>query len=174
MSAVPIPQFVATSRRLARLVHASANRAALENLHSGMDREAVFTELGQQVRTGSSGYFTNIVLRNPHAELCLNNPVGLQLDVLLYLTDTENLDDDWESKHFTPVLLRNGRLAGLGWGSLKTLLRTSGPFKLAEPLCNPEADETRQRLSGWVLKLAQARQQRLEGLLERSGASQFD
>ena len=174
MSAVPIPQFVATSRRLARLVHASANRAALENLHSGMDREAVFTELGQQVRTGSSGYFTNIVLRNPHAELCLNNPVGLQLDVLLYLTDTENLDDDWESKHFTPVLLRNGRLAGLGWGSLKTLLRTSGPFKLAEPLCNPEADETRQRLSGWVLKLAQARQQRLEGLLERSGASQCD
>ena len=174
MSAVPIPQFVATSRRLARLVHASANRAALENLHSGMDREAVFTELGQQVRTGSSGYFTNIVLRNPHAELYLNNPVGLQLDVLLYLTDTENLDDDWESKHFTPVLLRNGRLAGLGWGSLKTLLRTSGPFKLAEPLCNPEADETRQRLSGWVLKLAQARQQRLEGLLERSGASQFD
>lgn len=174
MSAVPIPQFVATSRRLARLVHASANRAALENLHSGMDREAVFTELGQQVRTGSSGYFTNIVLRNPHAELCLNNPVGLQLDVLLYLTDTENLDDDWESKHFTPVLLRNGHLAGLGWGSLKTLLRTSGPFKLAEPLCNPEADETRQRLSGWVLKLAQARQQRLEGLLERSGASQFD
>jgi hypothetical protein len=104
----------------------------------------------------------------------LNNPVGLQLDVLLYLTDTENLDDDWESKHFTPVLLRNGHLAGLGWGSLKTLLRTSGPFKLAEPLCNPEADETRQRLSGWVLKLAQARQQRLEGLLERSGASQFD
>ena len=174
MSAAPIPQFVATSRRLARLVHASANRAALENLHSGMDREAVFAELGQQVRTGSSGYFTNIVLRNPHAELYLNNPVGLQLDVLLYLTDTENLDDDWESKHFTPVLLRNGRLAGLGWGSLKTLLRTSGPFKLAEPLCNPEADETRQRLSGWVLKLAQARQQRLEGLLERSGASQFD
>jgi|TARA_B100001013_G_C24387399_1_gene354642 hypothetical protein len=138
-----------------------------------MDREAVFAELGQQVRTGSSGYFTNIVLRNPHAELCLSNPQSLRLDVLLYLTDTENLDDDWESKHFTPVLLRKGWLAGWGWNSLKTLLRTSGPFKLGETLPNPEADDTRQRLSGWVLKLAQVRHQRLEDLLERGGG-QFD
>ena len=174
MSAAPIPQFVATSRRLTRLVHASANRAALERLHSGMDREAVFEQMGRQVRTGSSGYFTNIVLRNPHAELCLSNPEGLRLEVLLYLTDTENLDDDWESKHFTPVLLRNGRLAGRGWNSLKTLLRKSGPFKLAEPILNPETEGLWQGLSEWVLTLSQARHRRLEGLLEGSEADQRD
>ncbi|MEC8942785.1 MAG: hypothetical protein VYC95_08635 [Verrucomicrobiota bacterium] len=148
---------MATSRRLARLVHATANRAALGGLHSGMDREAVLSQMGTQVRTGSSGYFTNLVLRNPHAELYLSNPVGTSLSVLLYLTDPENLDDEWEFRNFTPVLLRSGRLAGRGWGSLKTLLQRSGPFKLSEPMPSPEAERIGKTFSQEIQRLAQVR-----------------
>ena len=64
-----LDELVPISEKITLLVHASANRAVLKDLKKGMSLEEVKRILGDRTRTGSSGYFTNIVLENPHQSL---------------------------------------------------------------------------------------------------------
>ena len=64
-----LEELVPISEKITLLVHASANRAVLKDLKKGMSLEEVKRILGDRTRTGSSGYFTNIVLENPHQSL---------------------------------------------------------------------------------------------------------
>ena len=64
-----LEELVPISEKITLLVHTSANRAVLKDLKKGMSLEEVKRILGDRTRTGSSGYFTNIVLENPHQSL---------------------------------------------------------------------------------------------------------
>ena len=112
-------ELVPVSKRITLLVHASANRAALVRLSPGMSLKRVKHFMGTYTRTGSSGYFTNIVLENPHRRLFLNDKKGEYQEVLLYLTEVRKLDGAFTAKQFTPVFFRKGHLEGRGWDSLR-------------------------------------------------------
>ena len=64
-----LEELVPISEKITLLVHASANRAVLKDLKKGMSLGEVKRIMGDLTRTGSSGYFTNIVLENPHQSL---------------------------------------------------------------------------------------------------------
>ena len=55
-----LDELVPISEKITLLVHASANRAALKGLKTGMRLEEAKRRMGDRTRTGSSGYFTNI------------------------------------------------------------------------------------------------------------------
>mgnify|MGYP000037564485 CR=1 FL=1 len=112
-------ELVPVSKRITLLVHASANRAALARLSQGMSLKRVKRFMGTRTRTGSSGYFTNIVLENPHRRLFLHDKKGEYQEVLLYLTEVSKLDSAFTAEQFTPVFFRKGRLEGWGWNSLR-------------------------------------------------------
>ena len=112
-------ELVPVSKRITLLVHASANRAALARLSLGMSLKRVKRFMGTRTRTGSSGYFTNIVLENPHRRFFLHDKKGEYQEVLLYLTEVRKLDGAFTAEQFTPVFFRKGRLEGWGWNSLR-------------------------------------------------------
>ena len=64
-----LDELVPISEKITLLVHALANRAALKGLKTGMRLEEAKRRMGDRTRTGSSGYFTNIVLKNPHRSM---------------------------------------------------------------------------------------------------------
>ena len=64
-----LEELVPISEKITLLVHISANRAVLIDLKKGMSIEEVKRIMGDRTRTGNSGYFTNIVLENPHQSL---------------------------------------------------------------------------------------------------------
>ena len=88
--------------------------------------------MGTRTRTGSSGYFTNIVLENPHRHLFLHDKKGEYQEVLLYLTEVRKLDGAFTAEQFTPVFLREGRFEGWSWNSLR---RTSEGKRLSLECC---------------------------------------
>ena len=112
-------ELVPVSKRITLLVHASANRAALARLSPGMSLKRVKRFMGTRTRTGNSGYFTNIVLENPHRRFFLHDKKGEYQEVLLYLTEVRKLDGAFTVEQFTPVFFRKGRLEGWGWNSLR-------------------------------------------------------
>ena len=60
-----LDELVPISEKITLLVHASANRAASKGLKTGMRLEEAKRRMSDRTRTGSSGYFTNIVLKTP-------------------------------------------------------------------------------------------------------------
>ena len=64
-----LQELVPISKKITLLIHASANRAFLKDLKKGMSLEEVKRIMGNRTRTGSSGYFSNIVLEKPHKTL---------------------------------------------------------------------------------------------------------
>ena len=109
-----LEELVPISEKITLLVHASANRAVLKDLKKGMSLEEVKRILGDRTRTGSSGYFTNIVLENPHQSLTFYGRKGEKIEILFYLTEVCKLDEAFTPEQFIPVHLINNRLSGLG------------------------------------------------------------
>ena len=112
-------ELVPISIRITLLVHVSANLASLSHLSPGMSLKRAERIMGTRTRTGSSGFFTNIVLENPHRRYFLEDQKGKYREVLLYLTDVKKLDGTFINEKFTPVFFREGRLEGWGWNSLR-------------------------------------------------------
>ena len=77
--------------------------------------------MGDRTRTGSSGYFTNVVLENPHGSMTFYGRKGERIEILLYLTEVRKLDGAFTPEQFTPVHFINDRLSGWGWKSLQLL-----------------------------------------------------
>ena len=116
-----LDELVPISEKITLLVHASANRAALKGLKTGMRLEEAKRSMGNRTRTGSSGYFTNIVLKNPHRSMTFYGKKGERVEILLYLTEVRKLDGSFTPEQFTPVHFINNRLSGWGWKSLQLL-----------------------------------------------------
>ena len=116
-----LDELVPISEKITLLVHASANRAALKGLKTGMRLEEAKRRMGDRTRTGSSGYFTNIVLQNPYRSMTFYGKKGERVEILLYLTDVRKLDGAFTPEQFTPVHFINNRLSGWGWKSLQLL-----------------------------------------------------
>ena len=116
-----LDELVPISEKITLLVPASANRAALKGLKTGMRLEEAKRSMGDRTRTGSSGYFTNIVLKNPHRSLTFYGRKGERIEILLYLTEVRKLDGAFTPEQFTPVHFINNRLSGWGWKSLQLL-----------------------------------------------------
>ena len=85
-----LDELVPISEKITLLVHASANRAALKGLKTGMRLEETKRRMGDRTRTGSSGYFTNIVLQNPHRSMTFYGRKGERIEILLYLRRSAN------------------------------------------------------------------------------------
>ena len=75
-----LDELVPISEKITLLVHASANRAALKGLKTGMRLEEAKRSMGDRTRTGSSGYFTNIVLKNPHRSMTFYGKKGERIE----------------------------------------------------------------------------------------------
>ena len=116
-----LDELVPISEKITLLVHASANLAALKGLKTGMRLEEAKRSMGDRTRTGSSGYFTNIVLENPHRSMTFYGRKGERIEILLYLTEVRKLDGAFTPEQFTPVQFINDRLSGWGWKSLQLL-----------------------------------------------------
>ena len=116
-------ELVPISKRITLLVHAATNRSSLSHLSPGMSLKRAERIMGTRTRTGSSGYFTNIVLENPHRRYFLEDQKGKFREVLLYLTDVMKLDGTFTDEKFTPVFFREGRLEGWGWNSLRRTIQ---------------------------------------------------
>ena len=116
-----LDELVPISEKITLLVHASANRAALKGLKMGIRFDEAKRRMGDRTRTGSSGYFTNIVLKNPHRSMTFFGRKGERVEILLYLTEVRKLDGSFIPEQFTPVHFINNRLSGWGWKSLQLL-----------------------------------------------------
>ena len=116
-----LDELVPISENITLLVHASANRAALIGLKTGMRLDEAKRRMGDRTRTGSSGFFTNIVLGNPHRSIIFYGRKGERIEILLYLTEVRKLDGAFTPEQFTPVHFINDRLSGWGWKSLQLL-----------------------------------------------------
>ena len=116
-----LQELVPISKKITLLIHASANRAFLKELKKGMSLEEVKRIMGNRTRTGSSGYFCNIVLENLHKSLTFYGRKGERIEILLYLTEVCKLDGAFTPEQFIPVHLINNRLSGLGWKSIQIL-----------------------------------------------------
>ena len=114
-----LDELVPISEKITLLIHASANRVALEGLKTGMRLEEAKRRMGDSTRTGSSGFFTNIVLENPHRSMTFYGRKGRRIEILLYLTEVRKLDGAFTQEQFTPVHFINNRLSGWGWKSLQ-------------------------------------------------------
>ena len=86
-----------------------------------MRLEEAKRSMGDRTRTGNSGYFTNIVLQNPHRSMTFYERKGERIEILLYLTEVRKLDGAFTPEQFTPVHFINDRLFGWGWDSLQLL-----------------------------------------------------
>ena len=86
-----------------------------------MRLEEAKRRMGDRTRTGSSGYFTNIVLKNPHRSMTFYGRKEERVEILLYLTEVRKLDGAFTPEKFTPVHFINDRLSGWGWKSLQLL-----------------------------------------------------
>lgn len=113
-----LDELVPISKKLTLLVHASANRSALSGLKLGMQVKETKRRMGERTRTGSSGYFTNIVLENPHQSMTFYLSKEEKIEILFYLTEVRKLDAAFTPEQFTPVHFINDRLTGWGWESL--------------------------------------------------------
>ena len=118
-----LDELVPISEKITLLVHASANRAALKGLKTGMRLEEAKRSMGDRTRTGSSGYFTNIVLKNPHRSMTFYGKKRERVEILLYLTEVRKLDGSFTPEQFTPVHFINNQLSGWGWKSLQIFRR---------------------------------------------------
>ena len=116
-----LDELVPISEKITLLVHALANRAALKGLKTGRRLEEAKMRMGDRTRTGSSGYFTNIVLQNPHRSMTFYGKKGERVEILLYLTEVRKLEGAFTPEQFTPVHFINDRLSGWGWKSLQLL-----------------------------------------------------
>ena len=116
-----LDELVPISEKITLLVHASANRAALKGLKTGIRLEEAKRRMGDRTRTGSSGYFTNILLENPHRSMTFYGRKGERIEILLYLTEVRKLDGAFTPEQFTPVYFINDRLFGWGWDSLQLM-----------------------------------------------------
>ena len=114
-----LDELVPISVKIALLIHAASNRSGLAGLTIGMELEDTKQHMGERTRTGSSGYFTNIVLENPHWYMTFFNKKEEKIEVLYYLTEICKLDEAYTPRQFTPVLFVNNRLKGWGWRSLQ-------------------------------------------------------
>ena len=87
-----LDELVPISEKITLLLHASANRVALKGLKTGMRLEEAKKRIGDRTRKGSRGYFTNIVLENPHQSMTFYGRKGERIEILLYLTEVRKLD----------------------------------------------------------------------------------
>ena len=113
-----LDELVPISEKITLLTYASANRVALKGLKTGMRLEEAKRRMGDHTRTGSSGYFTNIVLKNPHRSMTFYGRKGEKIEILFYLTEVCKLYGAFTPEQFIPVHLINNRLSGLGWKSI--------------------------------------------------------
>ena len=96
------------------------NKAKLANVAPGMTREQVESMMGD-ARAGGGlpevvfGRVQWLQARNPMREEHIGGSDGVQYDVLFYYTDLRERDDKITDDELTPVVLRDGRVAGVGY-----------------------------------------------------------
>jgi hypothetical protein len=99
------------------------NKQNIEKLKPGDTRLEVESIMGDaRVGGGLSdvlfGRVQYLQARNPMREERLVGSDGVEYDVLFYYTDLRERDDKITDDELTPVVLRDGKVAGIGYGFL--------------------------------------------------------
>ena len=99
------------------------NKRKLAGLAVGMTRDKVETVMGNQPAGGSVfdalfGRVQYLGARNPMRDERLRGTDGVEYEVFFYYTDVRQLDDKITDDELTPVVFRDGRIAGIGYDFL--------------------------------------------------------
>ena len=96
------------------------NKAKLSGVTVGMTRQEIESLMGD-ARAGGGlpevvfGRVQWLQARNPMREERVEGSDGAQYDVLFYYTDLRERDDKITDDELTPVVLRDGKVAGVGY-----------------------------------------------------------
>jgi Protein of unknown function (DUF3192) len=101
----------------------SANKLNLARVAPGMTRFEVETVMGASRAGGGLpevvfGRVQYLQAKNPMREERVTGSDGAEYLVLFYYTDVKKLDDKITDDELTPVVLRDGKVAGLGYAFL--------------------------------------------------------
>lgn len=101
----------------------AANQQNIGKLSPGMTRLEVTSVMGESQAGGGLpevvfGRVQYLRAKNPMREEKLAGSDGAEYDVLFYYTDVKQLDDKITDDELTPVALRDGKVAGVGYGFL--------------------------------------------------------
>ncbi len=99
------------------------NKKNIAQLSVGMTRVDVEKVMGNGVAGGTVadvafGRFQYLRVRNPMREERVSGPDGTSYDVLFYYTDLRQRDDKITDDELTPVVFRDGKIAGIGYAYL--------------------------------------------------------
>ena len=99
------------------------NKAKIAKVAVGHTRFEVETLMGDGSAGGKLpevffGRVQYLAARNPMREEKVVGSDGVEYEVLFYYTDLRTLDDKITDDELTPVVLRDGKVAGVGYGFL--------------------------------------------------------
>ncbi len=100
------------------------NRESLAQLAPGMSKEEALEVMGTETMEGDDGD-----INNPFRTELFQDDENTTVEVLYYYTDKKNNDKAITDDELTPVVLKNGRVVGWGWISLRKLC----PIEVAAP-----------------------------------------
>ena len=98
----------------------AANKSNLAKLSAGMPRAQAERIMGSAAAGGKLGdvvfgRLQHLEVRNPMREERVRGADGADYEVLFYYTDLRTRDDRITDDELTPVVFRDGRLAGIGY-----------------------------------------------------------
>jgi outer membrane protein assembly factor BamE (lipoprotein component of BamABCDE complex) len=99
------------------------NKKNIAQLSVGMTRLDVEKVIGNGVAGGTFGDIVfgrlqHLQVRNPMREERVRGPDGVEYEVLFYYTDLRQRDDKITDDELTPVVFRDGKVAGIGYAYL--------------------------------------------------------
>ncbi len=98
----------------------SHNKAKLSGVTAGMTRQEVESRMGD-ARAGGGlpevvfGRVQWLQARNPMRQEYVDGTDGVQYEVLFYYTDLRERDDKITDDELTPIVFRDGKVAGVGY-----------------------------------------------------------
>ncbi|HUO83233.1 MAG TPA: DUF3192 domain-containing protein [Gammaproteobacteria bacterium] len=100
-----------------------ANKSKLGKLSAGMPRAEAESIMGSDAAGGKLGdvlfgRLQHLEVRNPMREELVRGADGADYEVLFYYTDLRSRDDKVTDDELTPLVFRDGRLAGIGYAYL--------------------------------------------------------
>ncbi len=95
-----------------------ANRSALNRVDIGMSRAQVTQIMGNVSATGLSGK-----IENPYRRETARGRDGIVYEILYYYT--EQIGDNPVETGLTPVVFADGKVSGIGWGYLDSVVGNS-------------------------------------------------
>lgn len=107
----------------------SINRQNLLRLSLGITKSEALNIMGTETKTAkvvlnqyanwAETPVENVVINNPYRNELLKGKDGKVFEVVYYVTDIRQSDNNISDDELTPLVFENGKLIGWGWGFLQ-------------------------------------------------------